>query len=188
MDMARRRFQLTAEQVKELTNAYANCRDGPTRTRYLAVRLYGTGYPVKEVMEITRCSRISLMGWCRNYRTDGVTGLIDKRVGGNRAKLTPAQLEDLRIRLHIYTPARLFGPTAATPDGQFWTVEDLYRAGQRWWGITYRSRSSYHRLLALCGFSCQRPERVYKSRSEVRIAEFEAWLEKKTDRCDPRSA
>jgi transposase len=117
-----------------------------------------------------------------------VAGLVDKRVGGNRAKLTPAQLEDLRIRLYIYTPAHLFGPTAATPDGQFWTVEDLQRAVQQWWGVTYRSRSSYHRLLAFCGFSCQRPGRVYKSRSEVQVAEFEAQLEKKTDRCCPRSA
>ncbi len=166
------------QQVKELTSAYANSKDGPTRTRYLAVRLYGTGYPVKEVMDITGCSRTSLMEWCRKYRTDGVTGLVDKRVGGNRAKLTPAQVEDLRIRLHTYTPAHLFGPTAATADGQFWTVEDLQRAVQQWWGVIYRSRSSYHRLLALCGFSCQRPARVYKSRSEAQVAEFEAQLEK----------
>jgi hypothetical protein len=55
--MARRRFQLTQEQVKELTYAYNCCKDGPTRTRYQAVRLYGAGYPVKEVMEITGCSR-----------------------------------------------------------------------------------------------------------------------------------
>ena len=49
--MARRRFQLTEEQVQELINAYANCKDGLTRTRYQAVRLYGTGYPVKlEIM------------------------------------------------------------------------------------------------------------------------------------------
>ncbi len=166
------------QQVKELTSAYANSKDGPTRTRYLAVRLYGTGYPVKEVMDITRCSRTSLMEWCRKYRTDEVASLVDQRVGGNRAKLTPAQVEDLRIRLHTYTPPHLFGPTATTADGQFWTVEDLQRAVQQWWSVIYRSRSSYHRLLALCGFSCQRPARVYKSRSEAQVAEFKAQLEK----------
>jgi hypothetical protein len=47
--MATRQFHLTEIQVKELTNAYTNCKDGPIRTRYQAVRLYGTGYPVKEV-------------------------------------------------------------------------------------------------------------------------------------------
>jgi transposase len=177
--MAKRRFELREEQVRELTSAYRGCTDGPTRTRYQAVRLYGTAYPVKEVMDITGCSRTSLMEWCRTYRTDGIAGLVDKRRGGNRARLTPTQLEELRTRLHTYTPADLFGNTATTADGQFWTVEDLQRAVQQWYGVAYRSRASYHRLLDLCGFSYQRPAKVYKSRSEAKVAEFEEQLEKK---------
>jgi len=176
--MAKRRFQLTRDQANELTRAYANCKDGPTRTRYQAVRLYGTGYPVKEVIGITGCSRTSLMEWCRKYRTDGIASLIDKRVGGNRAKLKWAEIEDLRGRLRLYAPTQLFGATAATADGQFWTVEDLHRALERWYGVSYRSRTSYHRLLDLCGFSYQRPAKAYKSRSEAKVFEFEIQLEK----------
>jgi transposase len=131
MGMARRSFQLTQEQVKGLTYAYTCCKDGPTRTRYQAVRLYGTGYPVKEVVEITGCSRVTLMEWCRKYRTDGISALADQRVGGNRARLSPGQMEELKTRLHLYTPADLFGPTAATAEGQFWTVPDLRRAIQQ---------------------------------------------------------
>jgi hypothetical protein len=123
--MARRRFQLTQEQVKELTYAYNCCKDGPTRTRYQAVRLYGAGYPVKEVMEITDCSRPILMEWCRKYRAAGIAVLADQRVGGNRAWLSPEQMAQLRTRLHVYIPADLFGKTAATAQGQFWTVPDL---------------------------------------------------------------
>ena len=178
--MAKRQFQLTEAQVKELTSAYVNCKDGPTRTRYQAVRLYGTGYPVKEVLEITGCSRTSLMDWCRAYRADGPTSLVDKRRGGNRAKLSAAQMDDLRRRLHQYAPANLFGATAATSDGQFWTVEDLYRALQQWYRISYQSRGSYYRLFDLCGFSYHRPARTYKSRSEAKVTEFEEQLEKKT--------
>jgi transposase len=178
--MATRRFQLTEEQVKELANAYTNCKDGPTRTRYQAVRLYGTGYPVKEAIEITGCSRSSLMGWCRTYQTDRAVSLVDKRRGGNRAKLKPTQVEELGRRLRQYAPAQLFGATAATADGQFWTVEDLQRAIQEWYGVCYQSRSSYHRLFDLCDFSYQRPAKVYKSRSEAKIAEFEEQLEKKS--------
>lgn len=178
--MARRRFELNDQQIKELTQAYQCCKDGPTRTRYQAVRLYGTGYPVKEVQDITRCSRTALMDWCREYGETGLAGLIDKRKGGNRAKLTPMQIEDLQERLHSYTPAQVFGAAAATPDGQFWTVEDLARAIAQWYGVSYKSRSSYLRLLGLCGFSYQRPAKVYKSRSEAKVAEFEAELEKKT--------
>jgi transposase len=178
--MATRQFQLTENQVKELTNAYTNCKDGLTRTRYQAVRLYGTGYPVKEVIDITGCSRTSLMDWCRIYRTEGATGLIDQRKGGNRDRFTEQQIAELTTRLRTYTPADVFGETAATADGQFWTVEDLQRIVQQWYGVQYKARGSYHSLFARCGCSYQRPAKVYKSRSEAKIAEFEEQLEKKS--------
>jgi transposase len=176
--MARRRFQLSEEQIKELTLAHASCKDGPTRTRFQAVRLYGVGYPVDQIMDITGCSRTSLMEWCAAYRQQGSNALLDKRLGGNRARLTKAQIQELKGRLHTYTPADLFGTRAATGDGQFWTIPDLQQAIQRWYGVTYRSRGSYHCYLDLCGFSYQRPQKVYKSRSEAKVAEFEAQLEK----------
>ena len=169
---------MTEEQVRELRSAYSSCRKGHTRTRYQAVRLYGTGYPVKEVIDITGCSRPSLMEWCRNYRADGIAALVDKRVGGNRAKLRQAQIENLQARMRSYTPAQLFGPLAATPGGQFWAVEDLQRAVMRWYGVSYQSLTSIRRLFHLCGFSYQRPAKTYKSRSEAKVAEFEEQLEK----------
>ena len=176
--MAKRKFQLTEDQVRELSYAYGSCKDGPTRTRYQAVRLYGTGYPTKEVTKITGCSRITLMEWCRNYRSQGIAGLSDRRVGGNAARLTHSQIYELSEKLHTYTPAQLFGESAATADGQFWTVPDLRRAILRWYGVSYQSPSSYLRYFDICGFSYQRPEQVYRSRSEANVAEFEAQLEK----------
>src|ERR671916_2182837 len=123
--MATRTFSLTDAQITALRQAYDHTKDGPTRTRYQAVRLYGAGYPVAQITEITGCSRTSLMDWCRLYRTHGVAGLVDGRVGGNRAKLTPDQRETVRAHLHQYTPRQLFGPETATPDGQFWSIPDL---------------------------------------------------------------
>ena len=175
----KRRFQLSDKQANELLGAYAQTKDGPTRTRCQAVRLYGLGYPTQEVLKITNCSRASLMEWCRAYRRHGVAGLEDKRRGGNNAKLTPAQVEGLSERLHRYTPRELFGVSAATGDGQFWSVPDLQRAIEEWYGVTYTSQSSYCRLFARCGFSYQRPAKVYKSRRENQVAEFEEMLEKK---------
>ncbi len=177
--MAKRQFQVTEEQEKELIAAYASCRDGLTRTRYQAVRLYGTGYPVQEVMKITGCSRSSLLEWCRASRIAGTAGLVDKRTGGNRAKLKLAQIEDLKGRLQVYAPADLFGATASTADGRFWTVSDLQRAVEQWYGVCYRNSRSYHCLFDVCGFSYQRPAKVYKSRSAAKVAEFEEQLEKK---------
>jgi len=118
------------------------------------------------------------MDWCRQYRSDGVDALRDKRTGGNRAKLSPEQLEELKMRLHQYTPSEICGTQAATATGQFWTVPDLQAAIKHWYNVTYQSPSSYPRLLHLCGFSFQRPVKVYKSRRATQVAEFEQELEK----------
>ena len=152
--MAKRRFQLTEKQVNELLRVYANCKDGPTRTRYQAIRLYGTNYLTKEVLKIAGCSHSSLMDWCRQYRSDGVDGLIYGRVDGNRAKLKGEQLEELGMQLHLYTPAEVLGPLAVTPTGEFWTVPDLKRVVKQWYGVSYQSPSTYLRLFHPCKWDC----------------------------------
>jgi transposase len=176
--MATRKFSLTDAQTAELRQAYDRTKDGPTRTRYQAVRLYGAGYPVAQIIEITGCSRTSLMDWCRLYRAQGVDSLVDGRVGGNRAKLTFDQREAVRANLHQYTPRQLFGPDTATADGQFWTVPDLTRAVQECYGVTWSSPASYLALLADCGFTYQRAQKVFTSRSERDVLAFEEQLEK----------
>jgi transposase len=184
--MARQRFSLTDDQVKELTTAYATAKVGRVRTRYQAVRLYGTGYPVEEMRDITGCSRTSLLEWCRAYRATGVAGLVEQRKGGNRAKLTASQLQALRRRLQTYTPAAVFGAATACPNGHYWTVDDLERAVERWYQVRYHRRGSSHRLFARGGFSYQRPAQVYTSRSAQAVAAFEEALEKKITRHRPR--
>ena len=72
----------------------------------------------------------------------------------------------------------LFGHDTACADGQLWTVTDLARGLERWYGVVYQSLSSYTRIFASCGFSYQQPKKVYKSRSETKVAAFEAQLEK----------
>ena len=176
--MAKRQFILTEQQEKELQGAFVNEKDGPARTRYQAVRLYGLGYPVKEIRQITGCPRSSLMEWCRKYREQGLKGLADHRGGRQRAKLTLAQIDELSHRLRQYTPYELFGPEAHTGGGQHWTVEDLARAAEKWYGVTWKGRNSYQALLAQCGFSYQRSEKVYKSRRQRDVMEFEELVEK----------
>lgn len=176
--MAKRKFTLTKEERKELLQAYRVCKDAGTRTRYQAVRLYGEGYAEEEIEQITGCSRSSLMEWCRAYRADHSQGLVDKRVGGNRAKLSQLQIEELQYTLHQYTPKERLGPRASSVEGQFWSVEDLALIVQEQYGIEYQSRTSYTHLLRLCGFSYQKTEKVFKSRSQTKVADFEEQLEK----------
>ncbi len=176
--MAERHYRLTEAQINELIVAYAETTDGLTRTRLLAVRLYGTGYPVAEISEITRCSRTSLMEWCQKYLQQGPPALADHRAGGNSRKLTLAQVADLQERLHQYSPRAVFGADTATAEGRFWTIEDLQRAIQHWYGVNYQSRTSCWTLFTRCGFSYQRPARVFKSRRAADVASFEELVEK----------
>lgn len=176
--MPRKRFEITEQQEKGLQRAWHQTKDAATRTRYQAVILYTQDYPVDEICQITGCHRTSLMEWCRKYRQQGVAGLIDHRGGPHRAKLSAEQVDELRQKLAMYTPRDLFGPETHTASGQHWTVEDLARAIQRWYEVIWKSRSAYHRLLARCGFTYQRTEKVYKSRRERDVVDFAAKVEK----------
>lgn len=175
----KRKFQLTDSQSRELLAAYNTCRDGATKIRYQAVRLYGQGDAVSAIQRIANCGRTSLMEWVQTYQQAGVAGLCDQRAGGNCAKLSPAQVAEVAERLHTTTPSTLFGPQAATPTGAFWTIPDLQRAVHQWYGVRYKSRSSLLALFARCGLSYQRPERVFKSQRVAQILAFEEQLEKK---------
>lgn len=176
--MAQRKFELTMSQVKELIQAYSGCDDGVLRTRYQAIRMYGTRYAVEEICALTRCSRTSLMEWCHAYQYQGLDSLQDNRLGGNSAKLTSTQRDDLRQRMETYTPRQVLGPTTHTADGQFWTVEDLHQAIAQWYGVHYASRSSYSNLFHASGFSYQRPAKVFKSQRLPQVMEFEENTEK----------
>lgn len=176
--MPRKRFEITEEQGKALQRACRQTKDAATRTRYQAVILYTQNYRVDEICQITDCHRNSLMEWCRKYRQQGVAGLRDHRGGAHRAKLSAEQEEELSQKLEMYTPRDVFGPQTHTASGQDWTVEDLASAMQRWYGVVFESRSSYHGLFARCGFTYQRTEKVYKSRRERAVVDFEARVEK----------
>ena len=105
-------------------------------------------------------------------------GLRDGRVGGHRANLTFDQREAVRANLHQYTPRQRFGADTATLDGQFWTVPDLTRAVQAWFGVTWSNPASYLALLADCGFSYLRAQKVFTSRPERDVLACEEQLEK----------
>jgi transposase len=176
--MTRRRNELNETQLSELKMAYNESKKVDTRVRYQAVRLYGLGYDTDEISEITGCSYSSLLRWWREYRTEGVDALQDKRRGGNSARLTAEQWVEVKERMHSYTPAQLFGDQVGGSSGEFWTISDVCHGLEKWYGVVYHSPTSYRTVMARCGFSYQRTERTYRSRSETAIAEFEEEIEK----------
>lgn len=176
--MKKREFQITDKQDQELQQAFETTKDGATRTRIQAVRMYGLQYSVEEIIRLTAGSWSSLMNWCRHYREQGVEGLSDHRLGGNRAKLPPHELDELRERLQSYRPRDVLGLQTDMTQGEHWTIADLAQIVKQWYGVSWDSRTSYQSLFARCGFSYQRSEKVYKSRREHDVLDFEAQVEK----------
>ncbi len=175
-------FHLNEKEKNVFRQRETASQDTDELKRLQAVRLYGSGRSVSDIIEVTGCSESSLRRWVQQYGKQGLSGLrTDYRIRSqNSRKLTEAQYADLRERLHHYRPDQLLAPAVRMAHGPFWTVRDVAMVVEHWYGVRYQDRGSYRNLLHRCGFSYQKAERVYKSRpSEVAIAEFEAELEKK---------
>jgi transposase len=178
--MAKRAFKLTNEQRIELIRVYDQTSDADVQRRVQAVRLYGEGRSVADIRDITACSERSLRRWCAWYEQGGLERLRDQRAGGNNAKLTPEQRVEVIQRVQTYRPDQLLPADIRISRGEFWTVSDLRIGLQRWYGVTWRSGTSYRRLLHESRLSLQQVESLYRSRpGDLEIAEFEARLEKK---------
>ena len=140
--MAKRQFALTDTEEQELREAYAACTDGAQRTRLQAVRLYGSGWAVDVIVEISGCTWRSLSRWCHAYRHAGLVSLADQRSGGNRALLSTEQRTEIQRKLQQYTPDAIFSPEHQSGGaGAYWSVPDLRRAVARWTGWCTKLRS-----------------------------------------------
>lgn len=178
--MANKRKQLlTPEAEQQLLLAFTECKDGEMRTKIQAVRLYGQDVPVTEITNLTGLPRRTINRWYGRYLQQGLAGFVDRRQGGNHQYLTNEQIQDLALKLHQYRPVDLFGrEKTATVDGQHWCVPDLRQAVKQWYGIEYKTSVSYRQLFQKCGFSYQRTAKVFRSRSETKVADFEEQVEK----------
>ena len=178
--MANRKLEQPKQEIGKLQVAADNTQDVKEMKRLQAVRLYYEGRAVSDIVQIVGCSERSLFRWVANYQRERIAGLRSKYKGGNAAKLSKEQRDEIREKLHTYRPDQVLSPDDRGRHGVYWTVSDLRIAIQKWYGVTYQSDTSYRTLLKTCGFSLQRPENRYWSRaSEEESADFEAEVEKK---------
>lgn len=178
--MAKRKFRLTEQEQIELRRAYDQADAPDVQQRVQGVRLYGEGWSVEDIRNITGCSERSVRRWCAWYEAGGLARLEDQRAGGNNAKLTSEQRAAVLQRLKTSRPDQVLPPEQRISRGEFWTVSDLRVGLQAWYGVTWRSATSYRSLLHESRLSVQQVENVYRSRpSDSAIATFEAELEKK---------
>ena len=178
--MAKRQFQLSEEEVKELRQAEQGTRDVRELKRLQAVRLYGMGTTQAEITHLTGCAERSVRKWSQRYGKHGIAGLKSQWRGENALKLSRDQRSDLKRRLNENRPDQVLPPDLRISRGAFWTISDLEMVVERWYGVSYRSRGAYRLLLLECGFSYQQAEAVYRSKpNEQTVSDFEAELEKK---------
>lgn len=179
-NMSKREFELTEQALTELWLAYDSTADPKAQRRLQAVRLYGQGRPMADVEQIVGTDKRSVLRWCAQYRQHGIAGLVSQWRGGNNAKLTGEQRQEVKERLHQYRPDDILAPDVRISQGAYWTLSDLQLCVQQWYGVSWQSETSYRTLFHECGFSLQRPAKVYRQRpDEQTIADFEAALEKK---------
>jgi transposase len=178
--MANRQFQLTDEEIRAFEQAERQTRDAYELRRLQAVRLYGSGVPTAEIMQVAQCSDRRIREWAQKYGQQGLEGLKSHWQGDNALKLSREQRADLKQRVQAYRPDEVVAPDLRISQGVFWTISDLQIVVEAWYEVVYRSPESYRRLLHECGLSYQSTEQVYRSRpDEQTIADFEAELEKK---------
>jgi len=178
--MAKRQFHLTDEEIGAFERAERQTRDAYELRRLQAVRLYGSGVPVREITQVIQCSDRRIREWTQKYRQAGLAGLKSHWQGENALKLSREQRADLKQRVHEYRPDQVIAPEVRISHGQFWTVSDLQIVVKAWYDVAYSSPQSYRGLLYECGLSYQQTERVYRSRPDAAtVAVFEAELEKK---------
>jgi len=178
--MSKREFELNEEALTELWMAYDSTEDPKAQRRWQAVRLYGQGRPMADIEGIIGCDKRSVLRWCARYQAEGIGGLESKWRGGNNAKLSDEQRQEVKEKLHNYRPDQILSPEVRISQGAYWTISDLQLAVREWYGVSWQSDTSYRTLMHECGFSLQRAQKVYRQRpDEQTVADFEAALEKK---------
>src|SRR5215216_3169278 len=159
-------------------------REGETRNvhelkRLQAVRLYGSGNDLEQIMDIVGSSESSILRWVSDYQTEGLVGLRPKWKGENASKLSAVQRAEIKRKIEQYRPDQILPREVRVSQGEFWTVSDMQVAVKRWFGVAYVCEDWYRTLLYEAGLSYQRTEGVYRSKpSQTVITDFEATLEK----------
>ena len=173
--MGKRQIDLTEAEIMQFRQAEAQTRDGYELRRLQAIRLYGSGVRLADIMDVVGAGASSIRQWAMTYRAEGVGGLRSKWQGKNANKLTAEQRALVKAQLHQYRPVDLH-----LSEGVYWTVSDLRVAVEQWFAVVYKDETSYQSLLHQSGLSYQRSAKVYRSKpSAVAVAQFEAELEKK---------
>ena len=163
---------LPSAAVVALEKAFKKARNGREKIRFQALKLLTQGYTREESAKITGASIHTLGRWVTNYNKNGLLGLTEKPQPGNHHKLTKQDKLKIKKLLHNNAPDQL------GYEGKFWNIKLLRRLIKDKFGLEYKSKESYRKLLHFAGFSFHKPKGVNKKRNGHMVKRFEDKLKK----------
>lgn len=132
--------------------------------RRRALALVQEGLSLNAAARRIGCAASSVMRWLRAFRRRGPEGLKVRRASGRPPRLSARRRQQLLQQL-------LRGPMAHGYPTDLWTTQRIAEVIERRYGVRYH-RNHVSRLLAQCGWSCQKPERRARERDEQAIARW----------------
>jgi transposase len=137
------------------------------RRRRRAVRLLEGGHSLSTVAQMVGAAVSAVWQWRETAQQKGPQGLAPKPVPGRPRKLTKQQRE--RLPRLLARGAQGFGYRT-----NLWTTKRVATVIEREFGVSYHP-AHVSRLLAECGWSCQKPERRAIERDEAAIAHWKRY-------------
>jgi transposase len=83
-----------------------------------------------------------------------------RNCGPGNGKLSPQNLAHLKQKLQV-SPAQALPGDWVLHNANAWTISDLKRAIQLWFGVTWAHDSSYRNLFKKCSFVYLRKEKIF---------------------------
>ena len=131
--------------AKELRVMARESRDARQSRRLLALAAVAEGRPRREAAALGGMDRQTLPDWVHRFNIEGAEGLLDRKLGGRRPKLTAEQKAELADIVEA-------GPDLEQTGLVRWRRIDLKAEIEDRFGVVYHERS-VSRLLHELGFS-----------------------------------
>ena len=140
----------TPEQVKDCMRRDERYTVG---LRLYAVYQISLGKPARQLEELYQTSFKQLLNWAHRFDKEGIEGLKDKPGRGRKSRLTPEQME--RLRLLLKENPENHGYNSGT-----WTGPLLIDWLEKNFQVTYKKVQIYN-LLKSMGFTYQKGKGFY---------------------------
>ena len=136
--------------------------------RFRAFELHQKGWKQKDIAEALGVTKGAVSQWLKRAKEGGVDALRHCKPPGATCRLSPEQRAQLPQLLA--QGAQSFGF-----QGDLWTLPRVTEVVRREFGVSY-DPSQVSRILKICGWSRQKPERRATQRNEAAI---QRWKEER---------